>query len=60
MKFNWTIKELTESSDDEILYGLVVERRSELNPYAPLSKRLGEISEALQERIKKSKAAKSW
>lgn len=53
MKFRWTIKELKERSDDFILRGLVSERMSELNPYAPLNKRLQQIYNILDDKIKK-------
>lgn len=48
MKFRWTIKELEENSDYEMLRGLVVERMSNLNPYAPLYKRLANLHKKLQ------------
>lgn len=53
MKFRWTIKELKEKSDEEILRGLVAERTSTLNPYAPLANRLNRIYKKLDEKIKK-------
>jgi hypothetical protein len=55
MKFRWTIKELNEKSDDEILRALVVERQSTLNGYAPLYKRLAEIYDKLDVRIDKKR-----
>lgn len=54
MKFRWTKKELENSSDDRILRGLVAERKSELNPYTPLSVRLGEIYRKLDDKINKA------
>ena len=45
------MKELQESSDNEILRGIVAERRSELNPYAPLSLRLKAIYDKLDKEI---------
>ena len=53
MNFRWTMKELEEKSDDEILRGLIVERQSTLNMYAPLHKRLAEIYQKLNDRINK-------
>lgn len=52
MKFRWTIKELNENTDNFILRGIVVERRSELtNIYSPLSKRLNEIFNVLDKKV---------
>ncbi len=53
MKFRWTIKELKEFTDEEVLRGLVAERKSDLHPYAPLAKRLNKIYEKLDEQVKK-------
>lgn len=50
MKFRWTMKDLEEMSDQEILIGLINERTSDLNPYAPLYKRLCEIRKNLEEK----------
>lgn len=56
MKFRWTIKQLKENSDTQILIGLVNEKLSELNPFdidgtAPLAERLKEIIENLRKKI---------
>lgn len=48
MKFRLTIKEIESKSDLELLRILVVERRSTLNIYSTLNKRLGEIENKLQ------------
>ena len=50
-KFRWSIKELKEDSDDVILRGLVSERLSDLNHYAPLATRLKKIYHKLDARI---------
>lgn len=52
MHFRWTIEELTEQSDLEILRALVVERKSDLtNVYSPLAKKLGTLYAKLESRI---------
>lgn len=52
MRFRWTIKNLTEMIDKEILRGLVVERQSDCtNIYAPLHVRLSKIYSHLNEEI---------
>jgi len=56
LKFRWTMKQLKEKSDKQILIGLVNEKLSELNPYdldgtAPLAERLEEIVENLGKKI---------
>ena len=51
MRFRWTTKELDTMTDDEILRGLVTERRSTLNMGLPLDNRLGRISSRLDKRI---------
>ncbi len=53
MKFRWTINELEEESDEWILRGLLAERLSDLNPYAPLAKRLKTIYSKLDMKVKK-------
>ena len=53
MKFRWTIKELEETSDDTILRALVAERKSDLNPYTPLGKRLQKLYEKLDKEVDK-------
>ena len=51
MKFRWTQKELDQSSDAKIIRGLVAERLSDLNPYAPLAKRLQKIYADLDQKV---------
>ena len=56
MKFRWTVRQLKEKSDTQILIGLVNEKLSGLNPYdidgtAPLAERLKEIIENLGKKI---------
>jgi len=52
MRFRWTIKELDEATDDEILRSIVVERQSDLSiSYSPFYKRLAEIKQKLTNRI---------
>ena len=51
MKFRWTIKDLKEGSDARILRGLVAERKSNLNPYTPLAKRLQKIYNDLDKQV---------
>jgi len=56
LKFRWTMKQLKEKSDTQILLGLVNEKLSELNPFdidgtAPLAERLTEIIENLRKKI---------
>ena len=44
MKHRWTIKELKETSDVDIIKTLINERRNELtNPYTPISSRLAKL-----------------
>jgi len=43
MKFRWTMKELKENSDNEIIRGVLSERMSDLNLYAPLHVRLTKV-----------------
>lgn len=45
----WTIEELKEKSDVEMLRGLVGERDSDLSNYSPLSKRLHDLRDFLGE-----------
>jgi len=56
LKFRWTMKQLKEKSDTQILLGLVNEKLSQLNPFdidgtAPLAERLTEIIENLRKKI---------
>jgi hypothetical protein len=43
MKKRWTLKDLEQRSDTACLQGILSERLSELNPYAPLARRLQAI-----------------
>lgn len=52
MKFRWTMEELKSMSDDEILKRLIIERKSTLDPNAPLSRGLSKIELRLDEKIK--------
>ena len=54
MKFRWTMKELKEKSDDQVIRGIIAERMSELNTYSPLNERLQKIYNAIDKRIRKS------
>lgn len=54
MKFRWTIKELNEFTDEEVLRRLITERLSTLNPYAPLAVRLGKVYTKLGRQIKQT------
>jgi hypothetical protein len=47
MKFRWTIEELNTKSDVDMLKGLLNERMGDLNPYAPLYKRLASLHKKL-------------
>jgi len=53
MRFRWTMKQLKEMSDNEILRGLITERTSTLHPYAPLAERLNKIYRNLDKKINK-------
>jgi len=47
-----TMKELTEKSDEWILYQIVNDKWAKLqNPYTPLSKRLEKILHSLAEKV---------
>ena len=51
MKFRWTMKDLKEKTDNEIIRGIVAERMSDLNPYSPLKIRLQQIYNKVDEQI---------
>ena len=53
MRYRWTIQELEEFSDARILRGLVDERFSTLNPYAPLAQRLKKIAATLNKQLER-------
>lgn len=44
----WTIKELEEKNDTEVIIGIISERLEKLNPYAPLAKRLRAIRSGME------------
>jgi hypothetical protein len=48
MRFRWTIKQLEESTDNQIIRGILTERINDLNPYTPLAKRLHAIRAKLE------------
>ena len=61
MHFRWTMKELVEATDNEIIRSLIVERQSELtNVYTLFYRRLGQIyskvdKQVMEEQVKKGK-----
>jgi len=57
MKFRWKMKQLETMTDAQVLRGLVAERQSDLNPYAPLARRLQAIYNNLDKQIEKEKEA---
>lgn len=50
MRFRFTIEELKNMSDTEVLLKLVRERMTTLHPYSPLSLRLQHIEQNLNEK----------
>ena len=52
MNFRWTLKQLKEFSDNKIIRGVLAERMSELNPYSPLRKRLQELYNNYDQKVK--------
>ena len=48
MKYRWTMKELKERSDREMMHAILNERLSELNPYSPLRVRLEKVQANLE------------
>lgn len=59
MNERWTIKELGEASNEQVLVRILNERINKLHPYTPLAKRLiairGELDRKIQEQITKAK-----
>lgn len=49
MKKNWTIQDLENRTDLDVLQCLVAERMSDLNPYAPLYKKLNAVYHKLDD-----------
>jgi len=58
MKFRWTIQDLREKSNNEILRGIVAERISTLHPYTQFAKKLSEIYSDLDKIVNKEMKAK--
>ena len=58
MKFRWTIKELKEKSDEQIIRGILAERMSDLHPYSPLRERLQELYNKYDVLIRQSQTCK--
>jgi len=55
-RHRWTMKELEEKNDCEILLGLVQERQSDItNPYTPFAQRLDKINAKLHRECNKKK-----
>lgn len=60
MSHRWTMQELDESTDNEILRILVSERIAKLaNHYTPLTLRLKKVRERLDRRVEREQLAKS-
>lgn len=54
--FRWTIKELTELSDLEIIRGILVERKESCtNMYSPLCRKLTSLYNTVDKAIRKGK-----
>lgn len=51
MKFRWTIKELKEISNKRLIIALIAERKSELNGYCPLARKLDELGKWVERNI---------
>jgi len=49
MKFRWTMKELQEFSSKHLILALIAERKSNLNPYTPLSERLTKLEKYVEQ-----------
>ncbi len=52
--FRWTKKELKETSNKNLLLALISERQQDLNPYAPLGKRLSELWQWVDKNIQEA------
>jgi len=48
MRFRWTIKDLQELPPSRIIRGILNERISELNSYAPLSRKLRDLETQIE------------
>lgn len=53
MKFRWSIKELENLSDEEVIRGILAERKSELNIYCPLYKKINELYNLMDDLVNK-------
>ena len=56
MRFRWSIKELKENSDNEMIRDLLVERMSDLHPYSPLRERLQMLYDKYDKKVKNEKS----
>lgn len=57
MRYRFTIKQLQEMTDDEMLRALVTERQSTVtNVYSPLAKRLADLYSKLDHKIQDQRA----
>jgi len=56
MKFRWTMKELEENSDNEIIRGILSERMSDLHPYAPLHVRLAKVYKKIDKLVQEERS----
>jgi hypothetical protein len=55
MRHKWTIAELKEKSDGEVLRGILAERMSKMNPHCSLYRRLKEIVNGMDENATNSR-----
>lgn len=51
MRFRYTIKELDEFSNKRMIKALITERLADLNPYAPLARRLTDLNKWVDENV---------
>lgn len=51
MDHNWTMKELQEISDKNLILTLINERKNALNPYAPLAMRLDRLANWVEKNV---------
>ncbi|RJO62606.1 MAG: hypothetical protein C4542_02880 [Dehalococcoidia bacterium] len=59
MKKHWTIAMLKTWPDEDIIQGVIAERMSELNPYAPLHQKLQQIYNRLESGEKLTREAEN-
>jgi len=50
--YRWTMQELKTFSNKRMILTLISERRSNLNPYGPLSRRLNELARWVEKHMK--------